>query len=91
MSIFTIDALATSGKGVAGNSQNRRGSGNNYVRGPEFQRRGPESMTDYRRRMARTPGSGVTIRTKGRGTKPAVTPEGVSTTPFNPPYGRYTR
>ena len=46
MSIFTIDALANSGKGVAGNSQNRRGSGNNYARGPEFQRRGPESMTD---------------------------------------------
>ena len=91
MSIFTIDALATSGKGVAGNSQNRRGSGNNYARGPEFQRRGPESMTAYYNRMANTPGSGITKRTKGRGTKPAVTPEGVSTTPFNPPYGRYTR
>jgi len=63
--MFIIEALATGGGGGRG-SQNRAGSGRNYVRGPEFQRRGNETMTNYLRRMSNTPGSGVRLGRTGR-------------------------
>lgn len=63
--MFIIEALASGGGGGRG-SQNRAGSGNNYTRGSQFQRRGNETMTNYYRRMANTPGSGVRFGQTGR-------------------------
>lgn len=53
-----------SGGGGAG-SQNRAGSGNNYARGTNQQRRGNESMGNYYRRTGQS-ALGATNRTRGR-------------------------
>ena len=60
-----LKAYATGGRGVAGNSQNRRGSGNNFTRPTSEQRRGPETMGDYLSRTGQT-ALGGNARTRGR-------------------------
>lgn len=53
-----------SGGGGAG-SQNRAGSGSNFARGTNQQRRGNESMGNYYRRTGQS-ALGATSRTRGR-------------------------
>lgn len=62
--MFYIKALAepkSNGRG----SQNRSGSGSNFTRGTEYQRRGNESMGSYYNRVGMS-ALGGNARTRGR-------------------------
>ena len=51
--LFVLFANAETGGAGAG-SQNRRGSGNNFTRGANQRRRGPETMGQYYARLGTT-------------------------------------
>ena len=62
-----LKAYATGGRGTNGrngNSQNRPGSGDNFVRPADQQRRGREGMTQYYRRTG-VSALGGNVRTRG--------------------------
>ena len=59
-----LKVYASGGRGGAG-SQNRPGSGNNFVRPADQQRRGNETMGQYLRRTGQS-ALGGNARTRGR-------------------------
>lgn len=61
--MFVLKAYATGGGGKG--SQNRAGSGENYARGTDQQRRGNESMSSYYKRTGQS-ALGGNSRTRGR-------------------------